>query len=107
MSLISESYRQEQARLHATGTYGTAGQAYGPRVSQLVETIGAKRLLDYGCGSRRSLLKSLNCNVEYEGYDPSVPEYSAPPSPADLVVCIDVLEHIEPESLDAVLDHLR
>ncbi|MGB5630948.1 MAG: hypothetical protein WBM57_16390 [Woeseiaceae bacterium] len=45
------------------------------------------------------------CKVQC--YDPGVPEYSDPPSPAEMVVCIDVLEHIEPEMLDNVLDHLE
>lgn len=105
--MITEAYRQEQARLHATGTYGTAGRMYGRVISDLVDIIGAKTLLDYGCGSRRSLLETLDCDVAYNGYDPAVPDYSEEPEPADLVVCIDVLEHIEPEHLNTVLDHLR
>jgi 2-polyprenyl-3-methyl-5-hydroxy-6-metoxy-1,4-benzoquinol methylase len=76
-------------------------------VSQMVETARAKTLLDYGCGSMRNLVKVLDCDVAYEGYDPAVPEFASDPEPADVVVCIDVLEHIEPECLDAVLDHLR
>ncbi len=34
-------------------------------------------------------------------------EWSATPEPRELVACIDVLEHIEPECLDDVLDDLR
>ncbi len=105
--LLSEAYRAEQSRLHSFGNYGTASLSYGPMVSGIVEKSGAKTLLDYGCGSMRNLAKVLDCNVVCEGYDPAVPAFAADPDAADLVVCIDVLEHIEPDYLDAVLDHLK
>lgn len=105
--LLSEAYRSEQAKLHAVGNYGTASLQYGGMVSQIVENSGAKTLLDYGCGSMRNLAKVLDCDVLYQGYDPAVPAFAAEPDTADVVACIDVLEHIEPECLDAVLDHIR
>lgn len=105
--LLSEQYRSEQARLHSMGNYGTASLQYGEMVSGIVERSGARTLLDYGCGSMRNLAKVLDCEVVYEGYDPAVPAFAGDPDAADLVVCIDVLEHIEPDCLDAVLDHLK
>jgi Methyltransferase domain len=106
--LITDRYRAEQAALHAKGNYGTAALQYGATVAALLQSTGATSLLDYGCGSKRSLLQSLNLPVDvvYEGYDPAIPEYASPPCPAELVVCIDVLEHIEPDLLDNVLDNL-
>ena len=104
--LITDSYRAEQERLHATGKYGTASLEYGGIVSQLVEQTSSETLLDYGCGSMQNLRKVLDCDVLYLGYDPAVPEFSRK-APSDLVVCIDVLEHIEPELLDNVLDDLQ
>jgi FkbM family methyltransferase len=106
--LITEQYRAEQTALHSKGNYGTASLQYGGVVSKLLKGTDARSLLDYGCGSKRSLLQALPLpkDVVYEGYDPAVPEYSADPAPAELVTCIDVLEHIEPALLDNVLDHL-
>jgi hypothetical protein len=40
-------------------------------------------------------------------YDPAIPEKAESPRPADLVVCTDVLEHIEPDHLKAVLKDLK
>lgn len=65
-------------------------------------------LLDYGCGHNCSLAKSLKVphKVTYQAYDPGVPRFSKLPVPAQMVACIDVLEHIEPDKVDAVLDDL-
>ena len=82
--LITDSYRQEQTNLHKTGKYGTASLQYGQVVSNLLDRLNSRSILDYGCGSMYNVKE-----------------------PADLVVCIDVLEHIEPELLDNVLDDLR
>lgn len=107
MSLISDAYRSEQARLHATGDYGTAALNFGDVVADMLKASKARTLLDYGCGSRQSLRSVLQVPVDYRGYDPAVQEFSADPEPAECVACIDVLEHIEPEMLDDVLDHIR
>lgn len=107
-TLITENYRDLQAALHATGEYGTMGAQYGSLIGSMIKGLGAGCILDYGCGSRQSLLKTLRLppDVAYEGYDPAIPAHSETPIPADLVCCIDVLEHIEPELLDNVLDDL-
>lgn len=108
--LISADYQAQQQRLHETTEYGTAAKHYGAFVTQIVENLQVSHLLDYGCGSRMSLLKTLKPKqaLKYQGYDPGagVPELATAPIPAQMVCCIDVLEHIEPEYLDNVLDHL-
>jgi hypothetical protein len=75
----------------------------------MVDVMEIDRLLDYGCGHNRSLMETFKperaCKVQC--YDPGVPEYSELPKPSQMVVCIDVLEHIEPELIDNVLDHLE
>ncbi len=45
-------------------------------------------------------------DFEYFPYDPAFPEYGDP-RPADLVTCIDVLEHVEEPYLEAVLLDLK
>ncbi len=107
-TLISDDYRTQQAALHDGGNYGVAAQFVGEAVLRFMERVRATSLLDYGCGSKRSLLRGLQLppDAVYEGYDPCVPEFSSAPCPAELVVCLDVLEHVEPMYLDNVLDHL-
>ncbi len=107
--LISESYRLEQKKLHDTGKYGTMGAQYAPFITKVIDRLQVDHLLDYGCGSNIGLYKNIapNHKVTYQAYDPCVEEYSDPPVPAQMVCCIDVLEHIEPELLDNVLDDLQ
>jgi hypothetical protein len=82
---------------------------YGPTVSKVIDKMEVDHLLDYGCGSNLSLPNAITTDREfiYQAYDPGVEKFSGDPSPAQLVCCIDVLEHIEPEYLEDVLDHLE
>jgi hypothetical protein len=105
---ISPEYRKEQERLHETTDYGTAAEAYAPLVSSIINRMGVTHLLDYGCGANTTLAKTLTVDhkLTYQAYDPGVPRFSKDPVPAQMVACIEVLEHIEPEYLDSVLDDL-
>jgi hypothetical protein len=89
--------------------YGVTGKKYGQLVSQIVDKAEIDHLLDYGCGSNLSLTETLKPKRKftYQGYDPGVKKYAGDPVPADMVACIDVLEHVEPEYLEDVLDHLQ
>jgi hypothetical protein len=77
-------------------------------VSQIIEKMGITHLLDYGCGSQVNLAKHLKVKTKltYQAYDPGVPRFSKAPLPAQMVACIDVLEHIEPDYLETVLNDL-
>ena len=109
--LISQDYQNQQQAMHENPkiNYGTAAAAYGETVGEMIDLMGISHLLDYGCGHNLSLKTNLKpaSAFTYQAYDPGVPEYADEPSPAEMVVCIDVLEHIEPDLLDNVLDHLE
>jgi hypothetical protein len=70
--------------------------------------MGVTHLLDYGCGASANLAKALKVDhkLTYQAYDPAVPKFSSDPVPAQMVACIDVLEHIEPDKIEAVLDDI-
>jgi hypothetical protein len=105
--LISDAYRAQQEQLHENPNYGVASVQYAPLVSEMCNRLGVQHLLDYGCAKCR-LFQNLKVDhkMTLQAYDPAVPQYSTPPVPAEMVACIDVLEHIEPEFLDDVLDDL-
>ena len=105
--LITESYRQQNALLHEDKNqyYGVAGKAYIPLLTNIYLEYECNDILDYGCGKGK-IAKMLR-RFPIRNYDPAIPEFSDMPEPADLVICLDVMEHIEPECLDNVLEHLR
>lgn len=105
---ISDEYRVEQQKLHENPKYGVASLSFAPIVKSLLRLGNCASLSDYGAGKqnlRRALRLREGGKVRYQPYDPAFPEYGQP-QPADLVTCIDVLEHIEPQSLDAVLSEI-
>lgn len=107
--LISETYRGMNAQLHATiPDYGAHGHKWAATVATLLGDPTIRSVLDYGCG-KGTLARALEVEhplLEVYRYDPAMPEWAAAPLPADLVICCDVLEHIEPECLEAVLDDI-
>ncbi|MBN8291126.1 methyltransferase domain-containing protein [Rhodobacter sp. NTK016B] len=105
--LISDSYRALNEQLHNTHRYGERGDKWAKRVRLYIERFQPESILDYGCG-KGALKRALQDEFDgtFSEYDPAIPEKSARPEPADLVVCTDVLEHIEPECINAVIDDL-
>jgi 2-polyprenyl-3-methyl-5-hydroxy-6-metoxy-1,4-benzoquinol methylase len=103
--LISEEYRSLNSKLHQDRKdYGVQGKMYAPQIRQLAESLQTTDVLDYGCG-KGTLAANLPFPIHQ--YDPAVAEHDTEPMPADLVVCTDVLEHIEPECLADVLNDLK
>lgn len=112
MNLISDDYKAQMRELHAVRPdYGVAGLQHVGMVASLVRATAARSLLDYGAGKGRMIAKlaksgQLPDGFTIEAYDPGIPEFATLPSRADLVTCIDVMEHIEQECEDAVLNHI-
>jgi len=107
-STISEEYLNQQKVLHQNPNYGVASLSFAPIVADLIRQIGLKSVSDYGAGKKNLLIRLKNAGVEsieYFPYDPAFEEYGEPRS-ADLVCCIDVLEHIEIDRLSEVLKDL-
>ena len=98
--LISESYRELQRELHRNPDYGTTGRKLAERIGEISDS---RDILDYGCG-KRTLEDALGYGIK--NYDPAIAGLEVAEA-AEFVVCTDVMEHIEPECLEAVLVDLR
>jgi uncharacterized Rossmann fold enzyme len=102
--LISDEYAKLNCDLHGNSAeYGSYGARHLTEVRMLMHITSSRDVLDYGCG-KRGLEGALG--IQIQNYDPALPDCAADPRPADIVVCADVLEHVEPESIDAVIKHL-
>jgi hypothetical protein len=104
---ISPRYAVLNQQLHElTPYYGTSGHLWANKVQELADIVKAKEVLDYGCG-KQTLANALSgADLLIRGYDPALPGLMKRPSPCDVVVCTDVLEHVEPAFIDSVLDDL-
>jgi hypothetical protein len=107
MALISKAYLEQNRLLHRKRSYGAGGYQHLRLIERLIIENHICSVLDYGAGKgtlKNNLAKRFPF-VAIQNYDPVT--FPVPPFPAELVVCTDVLEHIEPECLEAVLDHLK
>ena len=99
--MISKEYKAELRKMHTDSPRWGRGsvQHYTYIVTQNPATV-----LDYGCG-KGGLVRELNASgIQCTGYDPGVWEFrNRPKGKYALVICADVLEHVEPGELDNVL----
>lgn len=101
---FTDKYAQLQRDLHAKGGYGVSGHKHADRVIDFAKRMNTREVLDYGCG-QMTLAKALPFSIT--NYDPFVAGCETEPEMHDLVVCSDMLEHVEPELLDEVLSHIH
>lgn len=103
---ITPEYAELNRQLHASRVdYGQLGNKHVESVRGIAQVFQVRSILDYGCG-KQTLLETLRLPYA-RGYDPCVPGLDLEPKSAEMLVCTDVLEHIEPDCLEEVLDHLK
>ena len=104
--LITPEYRELNRKLHQDNEhYGTSGKNWRDAVRELSE-YGRRAILDYGCG-KQTLKEALGPAYRVTGYDPCIEGLDTPPEPHDVVVCGDVMEHVEPDLVMEVLKDVR
>ena len=106
--LISEAHRSAETKKHiADPDYGGEAIQYAEHISTMINAMQIDDVLDYGAGKgelHRHL--ALDHQVALHLYDPAINKIARSPDPHDLVLCINVLEHVEEDSVQEVLDDL-
>ena len=114
-STISEEQRKLNQELHQNRPdFGSRGGAGHQGLIQVIrryhELEVLDSVLDYGTGKGafpKNLQKAIP-DLRVGGYDPAVEQFNKKPKkPFDLVTCFDVLEHVERESIGAVISEIR
>lgn len=107
-TLISEEMRELNSQLHYDNPrYGMGGSRHLETVLKLSKLENIKLIGDYGCGKGMLAKELLKHNIVILEYDPAIPGKEGLLPAVDLLVCTDVLEHIEPDKLDFVLDDMK
>lgn len=101
---LIEQYRQ----LHATSGYGATSIKNLRFLRPEILLLRPQSILDYGCGQSRLIERlDLGYPVELHRYDPAIPAIATPPvEPVELLINIDVLEHVPESDLDRIVGHM-
>ena len=105
----------EATKFHAVNHNNWTGEAlaeYKHNIFEVIKNNNVKTILDYGCGKAKfhSILFNNRkvpgspMGVSITPYDPAVTKFSKKPTGQfDLVMCIDVMEHVQEDKIDEVL----
>ncbi len=96
----------EYAAIHSRTRYGATGDKVLPYLLPHALALRPASLVDYGCGQSRlaDILAAKAGIATVRRYDPAIPDLAEPPAePFDLLINVDVLEHVPDDELDAVM----
>jgi len=106
--LISPEYCEINRKIYSRAGQSMGGGKHARLAEQIIKKFDPKTLLDYGCGQGqfKEAFDALKHDIVVTEYDPCIEGKEAMPEPVDFLLCVDVLEHIEPEKIDEVLKHI-
>lgn len=112
-SLASEDYASQLKQLHTESEsfgVGNVTQKHYPTITNLIRKKGFGSVLDYGCGKGHFIdyaAKEMP-GLRVAGFDIASEKYSVlPDGKFDLVISLDVMEHVEFGALSNVLSEIR
>ena len=104
MTDISDEYKNQIEILHSQNKMGKNSKRKIPKLfnmPEFLEKYKPNSIIDYGCGSGGVVNHLSEKYTVVDGYDPCVEKYSTYPNKKyDVLISMDVLEHIEPDLLD-------
>lgn len=105
---LSNEYRDKLIQAHLSdNNWGNTGVEWGYLITGIAFHEGCRSILDYGCGKGTlSWMLRRVCQFDVREYDPGISGKDTMPEAADMVVACDVMEHVEPEYLPAVMTDL-
>jgi len=107
---LSEGYKKQLDTLHKKNKMGKNSKRKNPKLFEIpkfLEKYNPTTILDYGCGSGSVVDFLSKTYTLVEGYDPCVQRFSTYPNKIyDVLISMDVLEHIEPNYLDINLKEI-
>jgi hypothetical protein len=105
LKTISDYMLQQNEEFHIVRKdYGSFGYKWAKGVTALVKLYNINSIIDFGAG-KKTLEKSIDMDIQ--SYDPAFDGPEPNLTPADLLVCTHVLEHVEPEFLSSTLEYLN
>lgn len=111
MDLLTPAYKAQLVQKHQTSPWGGAGWTWIPDIARLIVRHKLKQptVLEYGSGRRtfEQAMRWAMPHVQITEYDPGVPSIdTVPTGKFDLVLCTDVMEHVEEQFVVPTLQRL-
>ena len=110
-NLISKEYKKKIVAFHEKRHWGYAFEKHIPSlIYKYMALSQANSLLDYGAGYGEFKKQMDNqyfaAKFNIHEYEPGIIGKDEDPPVCDATVCFDVLEHVEPNKIDNVLQHI-
>lgn len=105
--MISNDLKKIYTDIHRKTDFGKRSKI--PKyLKKFIERNNPVSILDFGCGKGNmvKILQHTFPKIKMYGYDPANPDFDIEIPTIDMVASTDVLEHVEPESIDDTLKML-
>lgn len=102
---MSEDLIKQYRVIHGREAYGNTSVKNLPYLLPLVDELKPASIIDFGCG-QSTLVDELKraTGARAARYDPAIPQYSVrPEGKFDLLVNVDVLEHVPEDELEPII----